>query len=122
MTVARVDRGRETTLALFKHFAHAATDHSVKFRTRRTGSASGSGVDPSAVGRAAAASAEVHGRYAGLINAVMQDRSLTPAQRAGVIASLRAKAKAEAKEVSRRIMQAAKGAAKARTPDEPGLG
>lgn len=66
------------------------------------------GIDPMAALRAAQASAAVHAYYDGLINAITQDKSLTPEQRKAAIAALRAKAKAEAKAASQRVMEAAK--------------
>ena len=82
-----------------------------------SGSATPSGfgdIDPMEAARAGSAAQAIHAYYAGLITALYADRSLTPEQRKSAIATLRAKAKAEAAGVSKRIMEQAKGAAKIR--------
>jgi transcriptional regulator with XRE-family HTH domain len=71
-------------------------------------------IDPMAAGRGTAAAAAVAARYAGLIDEVLRNPCLTPEQRTGAIASLRQRQSAEAAAVSKRIMDEAKGAAKAR--------
>lgn len=71
-------------------------------------------IDPMEAARAGSAAQAIHAYYAGLISALYADRSLTPEQRKSAIATLRAKAKAEAAGVSRQIMEQAKGAAKIR--------
>ncbi len=70
------------------------------------------GMDPMAGARAAAAAQAVMASYEGQIAALHDDRSLTPEQRREAIANLRMRAKREAAEASRRVMEAAKGAAK----------
>ncbi len=76
---------------------------------------SGSGdIDPMEAARAGSAAQAIHAYYAGLITALYADRSLTPEQRQSAIATLRAKAKAEAAGVSEYIMRLAKSAAKVR--------
>lgn len=83
-----------------------------------SGSATPSGgfgdIDPMEAARAGSAAQAIHAYYAGLITALYADRSLTPEQRKSAIATLRAKAKAEAAGVSKQIMEQAKGAAKIR--------
>jgi hypothetical protein len=71
-------------------------------------------IDPTAAGRAAAASAAVASRYAGLIEEVSRNLGLTPEQRASAIASLRQRQSAEAAGASKAVMDEAKGAAKLR--------
>ena len=71
-------------------------------------------IDPTATAGAAAASAAVAARYAGLIDEVSRNLGLSPQQRAAAIAGLRHSQAAEAAAVSRRIMSEAKGAAKQR--------
>ena len=77
-------------------------------------------IDPTASGRAAAASRAVFARYEGLIDEVSRNMGLTPEQRASAILSLRQRQSAEAAAVSKQIMDAAKGAAKRRREMERG--
>jgi hypothetical protein len=72
------------------------------------------GMDPMAGARAAAAAQAVMAGYDGQIAALYDNRSMTPEQRRAAIANLRAKARREAAEASRNVMEAEKGAAKAR--------
>ncbi|HEY1638851.1 MAG TPA: hypothetical protein VGF62_10020 [Rhizomicrobium sp.] len=71
-------------------------------------------VDPTAAGRAGAASAAIAARYAGLIEEVSKNAGLTPEQRAAAVSGLRAQQAAESAGVSRAIMAEATGAARAR--------
>jgi hypothetical protein len=71
-------------------------------------------IDPTAAGRAAAASAAVFSRYQGLIDAIAKDPSLTPDQRAAAIHSLRQQQTAEAAAAHGSIMDEERAAARAR--------
>lgn len=100
------------------HFPRAATRNITGRRPRGVISREAIGMNPAVSEQAAAASAHIYARYEGLINAVREDRSLSPEQRAGIIASLRARAKADAAAVSQRIMEEAKGAAKQKRQEQ----
>ncbi len=71
-------------------------------------------IDPTAAGRAQAASNAVFSRYQGLIDAIATDPSLTPEQRASAIRSLQQQQAAEAGAAYQRIMEEAKAAARVR--------
>jgi hypothetical protein len=71
-------------------------------------------IDPMTAGRAAGAAAAVSARYAGLIEEVSKNPSMTPEQRAAAISGLRARQSAESAAASRAIMEDAGNAARAR--------
>lgn len=71
-------------------------------------------IDPTAAGRAAAASAAVFARYEGLIAEVSRNLGLSQHERAAAIVSLRQRQSAEAAAASKAVMDEAKGGAKRR--------
>lgn len=83
-------------------------------KPRRRGSNGFGDVDPSAAGRAAAASAAISARYAGLIEEVSKNPGLTPEQRAAAISGLRQRQAAESAAASKSIMDDARNAARMR--------
>jgi hypothetical protein len=62
------------------------------------------GRDPTARGRAAAAADEVSRRYGAMIDAVQNDRSLSPDQKAASIRALRDRQKAESRAARRQVL------------------
>ena len=66
-----------------------------------------SSIDPTASGRAQAAADAVSARFAGAIESIEKDPSLTPEQRAGAIAALRLRQSAEAGAASKKIIEEA---------------
>lgn len=71
-------------------------------------------IDPTEAGRAQAAANAVFSRFQGLIDALANDPSLTPEQRAAAIRGLRQQQTAEAKGAQKRIMDDARAAARLR--------
>jgi hypothetical protein len=71
------------------------------------------GLDPGAVGRAAAAYRFEFDKWQGLIAFAMADRSRSPEQRAAAVASLRAQQRIAAAGARKRVMQDEKQKAKA---------
>lgn len=89
-------------------------------KPRRRGGGGFGAIDPTAAGRAAAASAAVSARYEGLIEEVSRNPGLTPEQRAAAIRGLRQQQAAEAAAASKRIMDEAQAAARVRREMEKG--
>jgi hypothetical protein len=67
-----------------------------------------SSADPSAFGRAEAAARSIATLYAGQIEAVQKDTSLTPEQKAAAVRALRDRQKADTRAARQRIMDEAK--------------
>jgi hypothetical protein len=89
-------------------------------KPRRKGSGGFGSIDPTAAGRAAAASAAVSARYEGLIEEISRNPGLTPEQRAAAIRGLRQQQSAEAGAAHKRIMDEARAAARVRREMEKG--
>ena len=78
-------------------------------------------IDPTAFGRAQAAADAVSARFASAIDAIAQDPSLTPDQRAAAISALRQRQTLEASAARNKILDEAKQSAKARRRDYAAL-
>lgn len=79
--------------------------HAAEGGIRQFKEAARSALHPETYGRAADAVAAVRAEYAGKIDAIYKDRSLTPEQRAAAILELRRQRKATTRAIRRRIIE-----------------
>jgi hypothetical protein len=109
--LARVGDFDRPQLAFVARIARAAMDAVTQPNTPRRPSGGFGAIDPSAAGRAQAAFNAVFSRFQGLIDAIANDPSLTPDQRASAIRGLRQQQAAEAGAAQKRIMDEERAAA-----------